>query len=191
MIDDITGINIKASPTGSDSAILPRMDVPTNHIHRGSMSSPSAAIFPHIQQHEEMTSEEQAQQAQENQQAFDQAEAQIIPDNFSAEDAFDDDGYDSDSLQSASTSLTSSVRQFAFENGRRYHKFREGVYNFPNDDSEQDREDMKHAMVINLCQQLHFAPVGENPQRILDMGTGTGIWAIESRWSIQTIWEHC
>lgn len=26
---------------------------------------------------------------------------------------------------------------------------------------------------------MHFAPIGENPQNILDMGTGTGIWAIE------------
>lgn len=40
---------------------------------------------------------------------------------------------------------------------------------------------MKHAMVVNLCGgRLHFAPIGENPQNILDMGTGTGIWAIES-----------
>ncbi len=72
------------------------------------------------------------------------------------------------------------MREYTFENGRRYHKFREGQYNFPNDDSEQDREDMKHAMVVNLCQTLHFAPIGKDPGNILDMGTGTGIWAIES-----------
>jgi ribosomal protein L11 methylase PrmA len=24
-----------------------------------------------------------------------------------------------------------------------------------------------------------YAPVGDNPQRIADLGTGTGIWAIE------------
>jgi hypothetical protein len=35
-----------------------------------------------------------------------------------------------------------------FENGRRYHRFREGAYNFPNDESEQEREDMKHAMML-------------------------------------------
>ena len=39
---------------------------------------------------------------------------------------------------------------------------------------------MKHAMVKMLCQQLHFAPIGLHPQEILDIGTGTGIWAIES-----------
>jgi hypothetical protein len=78
------------------------------------------------------------------------------------------------------------VRNFAFENGRRYHKFREGAYNFPNDDSEQEREDMKHAMVVNLCQRLHFAELrggegeGGFSGNVLDMGTGTGVWAIES-----------
>lgn len=44
----------------------------------------------------------------------------------------------------------------------------------------QQREDMKHAMVKMLCGQLHFAPIGGHPQEILDIGTGTGIWAIES-----------
>jgi len=27
--------------------------------------------------------------------------------------------------------------------------------------------------------KLHLAPIGERPARILDVGTGTGIWAIE------------
>lgn len=27
--------------------------------------------------------------------------------------------------------------------------------------------------------RLYLAPIGESPQRILDIGTGTGIWAIE------------
>jgi hypothetical protein len=97
-----------------------------------------------------------------------------------SEDVSTDAGYESDSRTSASTSLASSVRDYAFENGRRYHKFREGRYAFPNDDVEQEREDMKHAMVKMLCQQLHFAPIGPKPQEILDIGTGTGIWAIES-----------
>jgi hypothetical protein len=100
-------------------------------------------------------------------------------------DSATDPGYETDTLGSASSSLSSSVRNYMFENGRRYHKFREGAYNFPNDETEQDREDMKHAMVVNLCGgQLHFAPIGENPQNILDMGTGTGIWAIESESSV-------
>ena len=93
-----------------------------------------------------------------------QAEHGIDIDDFEdGEDPFRDDGYESDAPQSASTSLASTVYNYSFENGRRYHKFREGAYNFPNDDSEQEREDMKHAMVVNLCQVLHFAPL-KNPQ---------------------------
>lgn len=93
-----------------------------------------------------------------------QAEHGIDVDDFEdGEDPFRDDGYQSDAPQSASTSLASTVYNYSFENGRRYHKFREGAYNFPNDDSEQEREDMKHAMVVNLCQVLHFAPL-KNPQ---------------------------
>ncbi|TDZ22858.1 Secondary metabolism regulator LAE1 [Colletotrichum orbiculare MAFF 240422] len=91
------------------------------------------------------------------------------------------DGYQtgSDASSFASTSLASSVRDYNFENRRRYHKFKEGKYVFPNDDAEQEREDMKHAMVVFLCDgALHGAPL-ENPQKILDIGTGTGIWAID------------
>ena len=126
---------------------------------------------------------EQAAQDLENSAAVEQAQNQIdIDSGADARSQISDSesGYGSDTLGSSSTSLTSSVRDFAFENGRRYHRFREGAYNFPNEDSEQDREDMKHAMMVNLCQTLHFAPLGDNPQNILDMGTGTGIWAIES-----------
>ena len=92
-----------------------------------------------------------------------------------------DDGYETDSANTrASTSLSSSVRDYSFENSRRYHKFKEGAYQFPNDEPEQEREDMKHAMILHLCRgRLHLAPL-QNPQAILDVGTGTGIWAIDS-----------
>ena len=116
----------------------------------------------------------------ENEDAAAQAQNFIDIDSGADTQSFSDAGYETDSLGSASTSLSSSVRDYAFENGRRYHKFREGSYNFPNDDSEQDREDMKHAMVVNLCQRLHFAPIDRGAAlNILDIGTGTGIWAIE------------
>ncbi|KAF5665745.1 methyltransferase [Fusarium heterosporum] len=116
-------------------------------------------------------------------QAVAQAEENIIADSdeySSIGDAASDAGYGSDSMSSASTSIGSSVRDYMFENGRRYHSFRAGAYNFPNDDVEQEREDMKHAMVKLLSgQKLHFAPLGDNTQNVLDIGTGTGIWAIE------------
>lgn len=39
--------------------------------------------------------------------------------------------------------------------------------------------DMFHEIVLLLLKgKLHIAPL-QNPERILDVGTGTGIWAIE------------
>ena len=113
----------------------------------------------------------------EEQQAAPQAETSIDVDNG---DGMSDAGYETDSIGTASSSLASSVRDYVFENGRRYHRFHEGSYNFPNDDSEQDREDLAHALIASFCHRLHFAPIGANPQNILDMGTGTGMWAIDS-----------
>ena len=37
-----------------------------------------------------------------------------------------------------------------------------------------------HKLVeVSLGGKLHLAPISKDPQRILDIGTGTGIWAIE------------
>ncbi|KAL8416971.1 hypothetical protein RB596_007192 [Gaeumannomyces avenae] len=89
-----------------------------------------------------------------------------------------DGGYDSEG-GSGSESMSSSIMDFVYENGRRYHRFREGQYNFPNDKVEQEREILKHVMIKLLCGKLYYAPIGDSPQNILDVGTGTGIWAIE------------
>ncbi|KJZ75928.1 hypothetical protein HIM_04752 [Hirsutella minnesotensis 3608] len=154
-----------ASPDGPASESL--LASPLTHPN-------GASIFP------SMSTNEQADMARE---AMSQAEASIVAENFEEEIVRDDEsdgGYSSDGLSSGSTSAESSVRDYLYENGRRYHRFREGTYNFPNDDVEQEREDMKHAMVKLLCsQKLHFAPIGDYPQEVLDIGTGTGIWAIE------------
>ena len=37
-----------------------------------------------------------------------------------------------------------------------------------------------HKLVeVSLGGKLNLAPIPPNPQRILDIGTGTGVWAIE------------
>ncbi len=46
--------------------------------------------------------------------------------------------------------------------------------------SELDRLDLTHQMIrIAMGNKLFNAPIGEKPAKILDVGTGTGIWAIE------------
>lgn len=64
---------------------------------------------------------------------------------------------------------------------RRYHTFREGRYPIPNDDLEYNREYMRHAMLKEILEgKLFIAPIGTRPQKIADLGTGFGDWAIES-----------
>ena len=55
------------------------------------------------------------------------------------------------------------------------------VYHFPNDDLEQDRLDLNHHLCLMLLEdELHHAPLADDrPLRILDVGTGTGIWAMD------------
>ncbi|KAL4816687.1 S-adenosyl-L-methionine-dependent methyltransferase [Aspergillus spinulosporus] len=69
---------------------------------------------------------------------------------------------------------------YRWQYGRRYHAFKEGSYKFPNDEREQDRLDMLHNMFrLVLNGKLFLAPIKDGPLRVLDIGTGTGIWAIE------------
>lgn len=53
-------------------------------------------------------------------------------------------------------------------------------YGLPIDEEELDRIDMSHAKyVILMNKKLFLAPISSTPQRVLDLGTGTGIWAID------------
>ncbi|KAG5914396.1 hypothetical protein E4U61_005811 [Claviceps capensis] len=80
----------------------------------------------------------------------------------------------------ATASLASSIYSTIHESGRRYAVFGDVRYPLPIDETEQSRGDMKHAMFMLLMQnKLFFSPIGNYPQKILDIGTGTGIWAVE------------
>ncbi|OCL06650.1 S-adenosyl-L-methionine-dependent methyltransferase [Glonium stellatum] len=77
-------------------------------------------------------------------------------------------------------SVTPSVFEFRYENGRRYHAYADGKYPVPNDEVEKDRLDLQHhAFRLTLDGALYRAPIPNNVQNVLDVGCGTGIWAIE------------
>ncbi|KAF2731559.1 LaeA-like protein [Polyplosphaeria fusca] len=68
------------------------------------------------------------------------------------------------------------------ENGRLYHGFRRGIYMYPCDEPEKDRMDIYHQLLLVARRNaLHQAPMPQNWEqpRILDLGCGTGIWAID------------
>lgn len=40
---------------------------------------------------------------------------------------------------------------------------------------------MLHTMMLEATDgRLYYAPIGDYPQKIIDLGTGTGTWAIQS-----------
>jgi SAM-dependent methyltransferase len=68
------------------------------------------------------------------------------------------------------------------ESGRTYHSYKgdTSAYLLPNDAAEQDRLDLQHAMVTYCWDgRLVFAPLPRAPRLVLDVATGTGIWALE------------
>jgi len=53
-------------------------------------------------------------------------------------------------------------------------------YGMPIDEAEMDRMDLQHRKCELVIGDRHFlAPIGDSPQRILDLATGTGIWALD------------
>lgn len=65
-----------------------------------------------------------------------------------------------------------------YENGQRYPGY--GEYWVPNDETQNELLDITHHLYCLLLDgKLFLAPIGDSPQRVLDVGTGTGIWAME------------
>jgi len=84
------------------------------------------------------------------------------------------------SFSSSATSLSSDITNFRTLFNRRYHAFNESSYWLPNDDEEIGRLELQHT-IWRLCLngRLHIAPIAQDVHRVIDLGTGTGKWAIE------------
>ncbi|KAK1975731.1 S-adenosyl-L-methionine-dependent methyltransferase, partial [Colletotrichum cereale] len=87
---------------------------------------------------------------------------------------------------SSNLSVSSSIFNFRDENGRTYHAYKDGKYNLPNDEEEQDRLDRTFSahnlFLLTFDNKLGLAPPNHpnsKVKHVLDIGTGTGLWAIE------------
>ncbi|KAJ5102429.1 hypothetical protein NUU61_004651 [Penicillium alfredii] len=102
----------------------------------------------------------------------------VDPDLYAA-----DSTYNPDDWQSETTSIGSSIYRGLMDNGRRYQSLRNKEYILPSD--EQMFETYEAGHLVDLIMDSHRdnplfrSPVGDDPQHILDIGTGKGTWAID------------
>ncbi|KAK4222787.1 S-adenosyl-L-methionine-dependent methyltransferase [Podospora fimiseda] len=97
-----------------------------------------------------------------------------------AEDDDDNDSSLGDDKTLSTSSISSTILEYRKIHGRTYHNFEtEGEYWAPNDDAQNEQLDINHHLLtIALDNKLHLAPL-DKPRKALDIGTGTGIWAID------------
>ncbi|TGZ78004.1 S-adenosyl-L-methionine-dependent methyltransferase [Ascodesmis nigricans] len=110
-------------------------------------------------------------------------QADDVSANIEADDSANFSDYDDRQSQASSTqSLSSSIWDHVYANGRKYHRKSEenGQYLLPADEDELNRLDMVHHLQLEtLDGELHKAPIEGDPCNVLDCGTGTGIWALD------------
>ncbi|RBR11203.1 uncharacterized protein FIESC28_09087 [Fusarium coffeatum] len=108
------------------------------------------------------------------------------PELVPAADPQDGDETDADSAvgddaASSTASITSSILEYRTIQGRTFHSDRHPTEYFtPNDEQQSASIDINHqALTLLLGGKLFLAPIKDNVQKVLDVGTGTGIWAID------------
>ncbi|KAI5468173.1 S-adenosyl-L-methionine-dependent methyltransferase [Mariannaea sp. PMI_226] len=83
--------------------------------------------------------------------------------------------------ESSTASVSASIFEYRQVQGRTFHsdKFTTD-YSFPNDEQQLESVDITHHyLTVLLDGRLFLAPIKDDVQRVLDVGTGSGIWAID------------
>ncbi|KAL6362830.1 hypothetical protein LRP88_04141 [Fusarium phalaenopsidis] len=92
-----------------------------------------------------------------------------------------DSGQDDDELAESTTSISDSVLQYRTIHGRTYRSERGNAqYWGSNDEQQNESMDINHHLLtLAIGDKLHLAPLKKDIERAVDIGTGTGIWAID------------
>ncbi|USP82267.1 hypothetical protein yc1106_09541 [Curvularia clavata] len=150
-----------------------QMPPPPADAVRASASAPSAAVDSGID----------AGSSSEFDQENSGSHALIAQDDTS--EASTDEGYADSDTSSFLSSILSEVRRGVEIEGRLYPSYGKHEYGMPIDEKEMDRNDLQHhKYTLLLRDRLFVAPIPESTFedancRVLDLGTGTGIWAID------------
>ncbi|KAF5529542.1 phosphoethanolamine n-methyltransferase 3, partial [Fusarium napiforme] len=95
------------------------------------------------------------------------------------EPLIDDDSALSAGVDSSTASVASSILEYRKFKGRSYHStYHDSSYPIPTDEQTLENFDLMHHFLTLLTDdKLYLAPVKDDVQKVLDVGTGTGIWA--------------
>ncbi|KFY66075.1 hypothetical protein V496_02217 [Pseudogymnoascus sp. VKM F-4515 (FW-2607)] len=174
MAEDTTGAAITTAESASSAAVAsPDPELTAGKLQEPSSETESGAAPP-VEYHASLPSPSHQPESPRSSSASD--EEITIDDTYSDGDS----AYDSGSLQSDTTSLLSYITKYRYENNRRYHAYKDGEYWGPNDEKQNNQLDIAHHLfLLTMGDRLFLAPIGDNPQNVLDIGTGTGIWAMD------------
>lgn len=98
------------------------------------------------------------------------------------EDARDVDSSLESDVESSTASISSTIFNYRMINGRTYHSdaVTDIEYWAPNDEKHLDSlEIYYHGVELLNDHQLHMSPLKDNIERVIDIGTGAGFWAID------------
>ncbi|KAH9212788.1 S-adenosyl-L-methionine-dependent methyltransferase [Leptodontidium sp. 2 PMI_412] len=103
-----------------------------------------------------------------------------IDENQAEDDGDSSYGDESNRSINSTGSITESILEYREVHGRTFQNFKTTEYWAPNDEQQNEQLDIGHHMMTLLLDgKLFVAPIGPNPQKVIDIGTGTGIWAID------------
>ncbi|KAM0258531.1 hypothetical protein ACHAPA_011236 [Fusarium lateritium] len=86
-----------------------------------------------------------------------------------------------DDAATSTASISSSILEYRSFQGRTFHSDKYNMDHLtPNDEQQRESIDITHHyLTLLLDGKLTLAPLKEGIEKVLDVGTGTGIWAID------------